>query len=71
MAKQRTVKVRVAVAVDSDGDWMAVGYRDASEAHSADDARGEVGDGASIYWLTAELPIPEAVEVQADVGEAE
>lgn len=61
----KTVKIRVAVAVDPQGDWHAVGWKDAHDPMSS--AVETIAPGEARYWLTAELPIPEAVEVQAEI----
>lgn len=69
-----TVKVRVAVAVDYDGRWFAVGSTEES-AGDGGDALGVVYQQdltaePRIYWLTAELPVPvrpEPAEVMAVV----
>ena len=59
------MKVRVAVAVDRCGEWNAAGYSGASDAVAK---AGTGYDGSdALYWLTAELPIPEDVTVQASV----
>lgn len=50
----KTVKVRIAVAVD--------------EAHGY--AIDTLIPGEARYWLTAELPVPEAQEIAATVEEA-
>ncbi len=64
-----SVKVRIAVAVDNDGDWYAVGWLDAEEGGSAKGyAEDELAKKAAHYfWVTAELPIPEPVEVEGTV----
>jgi len=74
-----TVKVRVAVAVDTDGDWVAQGWppysQDGRKATDPEmESIGQVGEECAVYWLTAELEVPElakAVEVAADVDEDE
>lgn len=48
----KTVKVRIAVAVDVDGDWH-LGFAE-------NEARELLSGAARVYWLTAELPVPEA-----------
>ena len=56
----KTVKVRIFVAVDSDGDWEAAGYPDCKTRdmiHCSDKLCGERND---YHWVTAEIPIPDA-----------
>lgn len=62
----KTVKVRIAVAVGEDGDWYAYGNADASDDVAKDEAR-EFLPSAVVHIVTAELPVPEPVEVEAQV----
>ncbi len=67
-----SVKVRIAVAVDDRGDWYAVGWKDALSDDMEGDALGQLMDGSTykqLYWITAELPIPEPVKVEGTVEE--
>jgi hypothetical protein len=57
------VKVRVAVAIDADGNWSASGWGNENgiqdEAAARDIAIGSTEkDPYKVYWLTAELDIP-------------
>lgn len=70
----KTVKVRIAVAVDRKGDWSSAGWNTSyDDARYARDAFGSavenLDEGEARYWLEAELPIPEdsATVVQATV----
>lgn len=67
----KTVKVRIAVAVDPEGDWDA---RGGSGLFSQDRrvlrALAYQENTDAVYWLTAELPVPEAQEIAATVEEA-
>ena len=70
----RTVKVRVAVAVDSEGWWSARGWlvpghlsRDGAEESMRYVVEASVGPDSVVHWLTADLPIPEPAEVEATV----
>lgn len=62
-----TVKVRIAVAVDPDGDWNACGWSSATDKTARDLATETVGEGEAVYWLEAELPVPATQVVQATV----
>jgi hypothetical protein len=73
-----TVKVRVAVAVDCNGNYASSGWKMGDELSSewhADTAGRNLmsrGQGQAVYYLTAELPIPkrpEPAEVAAGVDE--
>lgn len=60
------VRVRVGVAVDRHGLWVAAG------GHRVDDeaiVRRELlaGPGDSISWITADVPLPRVVEVKGKV----
>lgn len=63
----RTVKVRIAVAVDPEGDWNAVAWSDkgvsASDGDMMDIACDTVLDGEARYWVEVELPVPDRTPV--------
>lgn len=71
----KTVKVRIAVAVASNGEWSAVGWSSKSDPQRYDrnaweNAIEELTDATGVvlgYWLEAELPSPEMETVQAKV----
>lgn len=53
------VKVRIAVAVDSSGNWSGAGWNDATDKEMQDGAKEFVEEGERMYWLVAELDTPE------------
>ena len=60
----KKVKVRIALAVDCEGNWGCAG----GSGMSASDARELATDGCEtgfyrIYWITAEVELPRPVEV--------
>jgi len=63
----RTVEVRIAVAVDSEGNWHASGWSGDTGApvgrEAMEIAASEVRPGGT-YWIEARLPIPETRKVQ-------
>lgn len=66
----RTVKVRIAVAVDRDGRWSAYAYsdKDGIVKTTHDDLFvDDMKDGEARYFVTAELPVPESVDVEGTV----
>jgi len=77
-SKTKKVKVRIAVAIDSDGDWGASGWgtkdveQTISQQHSMIDvANMSIGEGEAVYWVTAELDIPEEKELKEVEGKVE
>lgn len=67
--ERKQVKVRIAVAVDPQGNWYAAGW---SAWHAIDGvamniARDPVGAGEARYWLEAILDVPEPKTVEAEV----
>lgn len=66
-----TVRVRIAVAVDQESDWNATGWSGADDDAAMGDAVDTVGSGEARYWVTVDLPIPQAVEVAGNVEPAE
>ena len=67
----KTVKVRIAVAVGSDGDWMAYGWKGSRDGYTMGVAIDGVGDDSSRYWITAELPIHEVPTIAGSVEVAQ
>lgn len=71
----KTKKIRIAVAVDGNGDWSAVGWSGADPA----EVRGIVLEGVSgaaeehIVWVVAEVPIPEqsSLDIEGTVEKVE
>jgi len=66
----KTVRVKVAVAVDKNGKWNSCGWSNGEEKDVCDLAVEPVDEGESLYWLTADLPIPEEQTVEAEVENA-
>ncbi|MET4184985.1 hypothetical protein ABIB94_007114 [Bradyrhizobium sp. JR7.2] len=66
----KTIKVRIPAVVAPDGRWCAYGYQDAmkdpdwSMVEEVADA-GEYEGAYLRIWITAELPVPETVDVAA------
>jgi len=65
-----TVRVRVAVAVDPEGGWYAIGgnYLTPQEALCLSSDKCEYGE--QHYWLEAELEVPSVETVKAEVKRA-
>lgn len=64
----KTVRVRVPVAVSPDGHWYAYGWHSASENDAQSVIYDMAGDEDLAWrWLVAEVELPAAQEVQADV----
>lgn len=72
----RTAIVRIAVAVDEAGHYQVAGYRDAkvpTDATLHEDALDYLGVSgvqagtARVAYVTASVPLPEAVEVRGEV----
>jgi hypothetical protein len=71
MSEPKTVRVRIAVAVDANSNWFSAGGSEpCSDKELFLDALREVDDGAKLYWLTADLPIPTVAEVPAEGEES-
>ncbi len=63
----KTVKVRIAVAMQSDGDWNACGWRDADDAQVRGNVIDPMDKTARIEWGTADVPVPESIEISGTV----
>ncbi len=72
-----TIRVRIAVAIDSGGEWNANGWGGLDKPYAPDAmgmARQCVGDDAAHYWIEAELPIPKSgthADPESVVGEVQ
>lgn len=60
MTTPKTVRVRIACRVDTDGDWSASGFRDADGDSSAEDTIWNDSTTTRVYWIEADVPIPES-----------
>ncbi len=62
-----TVRVRVLVVIDSDGEWGACGWKNAQWGDLIQCADGLNGGQENHFWVTAELAIPkEATEAKGE-----
>lgn len=71
MSKTEITKIRVKVAISSDGKWYAYGY-DGCDEDDADNVIHDMASGDDIVaWkmLTAEIEMLQLVEVKANVEE--
>ena len=65
----RTVSVRIAVAVDAEGQWYAHSRSGETDEQKMKMAKSLL-KSPNCYWLTATLPVPQPVEVQVEVTPA-
>mgnify|MGYP005705716557 CR=1 FL=1 len=67
-ARANTIRVKIAVAVDPDGDWNSSGWRDGSPEGMIAFASGPF-DSSQVTWVEADVPIPDPpVSEQAAQG---
>ncbi len=66
-APERTVRVRIAVAVDDDGDWQAFGGSGYADHKLSEYVKARVGQQHSMHWVEAELPVPQVRTVRGEV----
>ena len=52
-------KVRIAVAVDPNGDWNSAGWKTTSDREKMELATEPLEPGEARYWLEADLDVPE------------
>lgn len=55
---KKTVKIRIACAVDPDGDWHACGWTGATDEIMMEIACETVAQGERRYFLEVELELP-------------
>lgn len=69
----KTVKVKIAVAVDPKGRWYAMGTPEFPLNHDELLETVDIdqcGPNEALFWVTAELPIPEVQELAGEVQQA-
>lgn len=64
----KTVKVRIAVVVCSDGSWNSCGWSDGTEKELMEIACDAMPDGESRFWLEAEIPVSNVKIIAANVS---
>ena len=68
---RKTIKVRIPAVVSADGKWCAYGYPSAqvdpdwSMVEEVADNGNDPCFGYQRLWITAELPVPDMVEIDA------
>lgn len=69
--KPKTIKVRIACAVDIDGDWSARGWKNASNSQMTNDVTSDIWhpNGLKVHWIEAEVPVPERTTIKGEVNE--
>ena len=69
----RSVKVRIALVVNSDGKWNASGWSGAENDEVMECALEglEATGGEAEFWITATVPLPEVQEIAGAVEEVE
>lgn len=74
--KGKTIKIRIAVAVDENGTWGACGWKGAKDSEVMDIARENAeGGGEGLYgaeqqyFVTVEVALPRLVELGAALVE--
>ncbi len=68
----RTRKVRIKVLINEEGEYCGMGWQDAGEKDPDDTIYESIaGLVTREYWLTADIPIPDATapEVAAEVSD--
>jgi hypothetical protein len=63
----KTVRVRIAVAVNAKGEWDACGCSSMSDEDMANEVLCE--DSAGVVFVTADVPVPEPREVEGEVSD--
>jgi hypothetical protein len=65
---RKRIKIRIALAVDCEGNWGVAGGSGMSPREAMELATDGVESGYyRIYWLTAEVEAPQPVEVTIDL----
>ena len=64
---ERTVRVRIAVAVQADGQWNAAGFSDAADVVKRSIAMEPLAE-CEVVWIEADVPLPSEAVIQGDVS---
>ncbi|MCW5976929.1 MAG: hypothetical protein KIT09_02575 [Bryobacteraceae bacterium] len=74
MSKPKVVRIRIAVALDAEGNWSAAGWSGASDRDAMETAVDAGADLAGMYrpcYVTVEIPFPKPTELVGQVEEEE
>lgn len=73
MSESRTVRVRFAVAVDTNGSWDGVPIGVSPDDDAASEALDLLGSNETpvVHFVTADVPVPEPQEVAGEVEVAD
>lgn len=66
-SKAKTVRVRIAVAVNDLGQWRAEGFDEYDDKHAIKAATSTIEGERRVFWVEADLPIPETQVVEGEV----
>jgi hypothetical protein len=69
LTMSKTVKVRIAVSVDCNGDWSSAGWSSSSSEDFHSYTFDSLKPGENRYWLEAELEVPETKTITAQVSQ--
>ena len=64
---KKRIKIRIALAVDSEGNWGVAGGSDMSPKDALELATDGCGGYYKVYWHQAEIEAPRPVEVELDL----
>jgi len=64
----KTVRARVAIAVDDTGEWAVAGYPNTSDEAALNEATDMLDSGANTFMLEIELPVPSG-QLEVHTGE--
>lgn len=70
--KQKTIKIRIAVLVDLEGNWAAAGWKGAKDKEALEMAAENDGISGAVQtcFVTVEVPQPKPLELTAIAVEA-
>lgn len=75
MSEPKTIRVRIAVAVDEAGSWYASGWSDQDPEDTKErtsESLGYTQKGQShLVWVEADVPLPSVPTIQGTVTEAQ
>ena len=65
---QELKRVRIALAVDSRGEWSSAGWSQADDDTLMDLAVESLMDGEARFWVEVDVPVPMATVLQGRIS---
>ena len=61
------LKIRIALAINADGEWRAFGEIDYTQDEMLDRAKIGVSHPLAIHWIEADVPLPQPQTIKGKI----